>query len=247
MKALLICLLCIGIAHAETPAEEQAHAHFRQGRAYVEAKVYDKAIEEFDAAYKLAPLPDLIFNIAQAYRLAGDPDRAVDAYKRYLAAQSSGEEADESRAHVAELSKIIDARNAQNAAVLAEQRRQAELMIQQDQATRASVEQVRQGNARGRKIGWVVAVVSAVLMVGGFYEMVSGISNSDTTSTNGMISDPPVGAIILGSLVGTLGLTGTIVGFVVVAANPDPPPLPPLATGAMAPGTMRGPSLSWRF
>jgi hypothetical protein len=247
MKALLICLLCASVAYADPASDEQAHAHFRQGRAYVEAKVYDKAIEEFQAAYKLAPLPDLIFNIAQAYRLAGDPDRSLAAYKQYLAAQSQGEEADESRAHVAELTKIITTRNAQNAATDAEQRRQAQLAMQQDQALRGSVEDVRRDHAHARTIGWVVTIVSLVATIGGFYAMGSGISGAGDSSTMGVPTNDNVGEILLGALAGTFGLTGAAIGIAVIVSNPDPGPLPPMSAGMTAPGTVHGPSLSWTF
>ena len=246
MKALLICLLCASVAYADPASDEQAHAHFRQGRAYVEAKVYDKAIEEFQAAYKLAPLPDLIFNIAQAYRLEGDADRSLAAYKQYLSAQSQGEEADESRAHVAELTKIITTRNAQNAATDAEQRRRAQIAMQQDQVLRGSVEDVRRDHSHARTIGWVVTIVSLVATIGGFYAMGSGISSSTDTSMIGT-SDDHVGEILLGALAGTFGLTGAAIGIAVIVSNPDPGPLPPMSAGMTAPGTVHGPSLSWTF
>jgi len=38
-----------------------------QGPGFLKAKVYDKAIEEFTAAYAIAPIPVLQYNIALAY------------------------------------------------------------------------------------------------------------------------------------------------------------------------------------
>jgi tetratricopeptide (TPR) repeat protein len=55
-----------------------------KGRAFHEAGEYDKAIAAFKEAYVLAPSPALLFNLAQAYRLAGDCDDAAWMYRRYL-------------------------------------------------------------------------------------------------------------------------------------------------------------------
>ncbi|MBV8759321.1 MAG: tetratricopeptide repeat protein [Deltaproteobacteria bacterium] len=55
-----------------------------QGRAYHDAGEYMKAVAAFKEAYVLAPSPGLLFNIAQAYRLAGDCDDAAWMYRRYL-------------------------------------------------------------------------------------------------------------------------------------------------------------------
>jgi tetratricopeptide (TPR) repeat protein len=54
------------------------------GRAYHDAGEYMKAVAAFKEAYVLAPSPGLLFNIAQAYRLAGDCDDAAWMYRRYL-------------------------------------------------------------------------------------------------------------------------------------------------------------------
>src|SRR3569623_577048 len=43
-----------------------------------------KAVAAFKEAYVLAPSPGLLFNIAQAYRLAGDCDDAAWMYRRFL-------------------------------------------------------------------------------------------------------------------------------------------------------------------
>jgi tetratricopeptide (TPR) repeat protein len=59
---------------------EQGLEHFRQGR-------YAAAIASFEAAHELLPSPELLYNIAQAYRRQGDCDHALEAYREYLAAR----------------------------------------------------------------------------------------------------------------------------------------------------------------
>src|SRR6185503_2820622 len=43
-----------------------------------------EAVVEFEAAYKLVLDPALLFNIAQALRQGGHPERALATYKAYL-------------------------------------------------------------------------------------------------------------------------------------------------------------------
>jgi len=68
-----------------------------------EAGELDRAVEEYQTAYKLLPLPEMLFNIAQAHRLKGAADLAAQYYRRFLAAKPTGSVADEAREHLREL------------------------------------------------------------------------------------------------------------------------------------------------
>src|SRR5690349_13878725 len=89
-------MLAAEVAWAQTPQQE-AKRHFQQGKAYQDNGAYEDAVREYEAAYKLAPLPDLLFNIGQAYRLKGDRRKAIEAYQKYLAAAPEGSASDEAR------------------------------------------------------------------------------------------------------------------------------------------------------
>ena len=69
---------------ADEHSEAEAKAHYKQGKAYLDAKLYDKALAEFASAYGFAPLPELLFDEAQAYRLSGSLESALTAYKTFL-------------------------------------------------------------------------------------------------------------------------------------------------------------------
>jgi tetratricopeptide (TPR) repeat protein len=58
---------------------DQALRQYQQGD-------FDAAIESFTGAFALSNNPGLLFNVAQAYRLKGDCERARDYYQRYLSA-----------------------------------------------------------------------------------------------------------------------------------------------------------------
>lgn len=66
---------------------------------------YDAAILFYSKAYELVPHPVLLFNIAQAHRLAGHVDQAVDAYRRFLATNPTGAEAQIARDLLDEIAK----------------------------------------------------------------------------------------------------------------------------------------------
>lgn len=86
-----------------TPEVEAARGHFRSGSAWYSEGKYDKAIAEFEAAWELAPLPDILFNLGQAHRLAGDKRAAIRAYRRYLGTSPRGPAALAARRHLDEL------------------------------------------------------------------------------------------------------------------------------------------------
>jgi tetratricopeptide (TPR) repeat protein len=104
----LLLALCLFATAAYAGPQEDAKAHFKQGKAYQEAGAYLRAAAEFEAAYALDARAEMLFNIAQAYRLGGDKPHAVEYFTRYLAERPDGAAADEARSLVAELQRQID-------------------------------------------------------------------------------------------------------------------------------------------
>jgi tetratricopeptide (TPR) repeat protein len=81
------------VAHA-APTREQlrkAEEHYEKGQTHYDLGEFDDAIAEFKAAYELSRAPALLFNIAQAYRLAKNYEQAVFFYRSYLRADPDGE------------------------------------------------------------------------------------------------------------------------------------------------------------
>jgi len=99
------------LAAAKAEKTQRAKAHSDQGRAYLDARVYDKAVEEFKAANALIAHPDFLYNIAFSYdNQRGQGQQALSYYQRYLAAAPSGTMADVSRRRVAKITKKLRAR-----------------------------------------------------------------------------------------------------------------------------------------
>jgi serine/threonine-protein kinase len=73
------------------------------GNAALEAKDYDRALELYQRVYDLTRHPLMLFNIAQAHRLAGRADAALTFYEHYLKEDPNGSEAAGARVRVEEL------------------------------------------------------------------------------------------------------------------------------------------------
>ncbi len=114
---VLRCLLALAVPVAvlqvpavnAQPAPSDA-AKRKAARAYVDAGLaaqnagdYDTAITFYVRAYKIEPHPLLLFNVAQAHRLARREDRAITFYRRFLATHPRGREAQLARDLLAEL------------------------------------------------------------------------------------------------------------------------------------------------
>jgi tetratricopeptide (TPR) repeat protein len=67
----------------------EARAHYDRGLALYAAKDYGAAIQELEAGYALDPRREFLFAEAQAQRLAGDCQRAVPLYQRFLTSEPS--------------------------------------------------------------------------------------------------------------------------------------------------------------
>jgi tetratricopeptide (TPR) repeat protein len=107
LKALQASQLAAKQAAERAVAEKQAKSHSEQGRAYLDAGVFDKALEEFRTAYQLVPLPKLQFNIAVAYDKMRSKQEAIDAYKKYVEMEPDDPLAKEARKRIAELTRDL--------------------------------------------------------------------------------------------------------------------------------------------
>lgn len=66
-------------------AREQARAKFAEGTLSYDLGEFETALKAFSEAYRLAPLPGFLFNVAQCHRQLGNASRAAFFYRRYLA------------------------------------------------------------------------------------------------------------------------------------------------------------------
>lgn len=85
---LVVSLLRANAASAQTDVQGAAGAYTR-GVAALHADRYGDAVIEFEASYRLNPIPRVLYNLALAYRGTGRYVRALDAFDRYLREQAA--------------------------------------------------------------------------------------------------------------------------------------------------------------
>lgn len=104
---LVVAIACIartaGAADDPKKMFETATAEFNLGH-------YEKAASMYEDIYKLTLEPLMLYNIAQARRLAGDFDKATFFYKGYLRAQPQAKNRSEVQKRIAELELAIEAK-----------------------------------------------------------------------------------------------------------------------------------------
>jgi len=113
-------LLALSLAFSTTTSraddkKEQAKALFNAGAQAYSVGQYVAAIDAFEEAYKLQPLPAIVFSLAQAerrqYFVDHKPDRltkALDGFRKYIAEVTQGGRRGDAVAAIAELEPLAD-------------------------------------------------------------------------------------------------------------------------------------------
>jgi tetratricopeptide (TPR) repeat protein len=104
-------------APAPVDKKQVARQYTEAGLAAAKLGDFDTAINFYQKAYQLVPHPTLIFDIAEAQRLAGRIEPALSLYKRYLSDAPSGPLAQDARDRIAgiEAGKVEEARKVEDA------------------------------------------------------------------------------------------------------------------------------------
>jgi hypothetical protein len=105
--ALALGLLAGG-ARAQQDASKRARDAFAEGTTFFNLGQWDKAVESWQLGYKYKPDPIFLYNIAQAYRLAENHERAVFFYKSYLRNSPKAPNRLEVQERIDQLQKLID-------------------------------------------------------------------------------------------------------------------------------------------
>lgn len=84
MLALMLLLSTRAFASDADEATEEARRHVNDAKVAYTLGEFDRAIVSWKEAYRLKPLPAILFNLAQAYRMAGDYKESRFQYENYL-------------------------------------------------------------------------------------------------------------------------------------------------------------------
>lgn len=104
---LAVALLLPSSGRSQTPSEE-AKDHYRKGTAAYNLGKYAEAAQEYELSYRATLDPALLFNVAQAYRLAGDRKKALTAYKSYLRSAPDADKRALAEARVREIEAALN-------------------------------------------------------------------------------------------------------------------------------------------
>jgi outer membrane protein OmpA-like peptidoglycan-associated protein len=94
-----------GASPPASSALEQARRLYEEGDKAYNLADFDRAIDAFKRAYALAPKPELLFNLGQAYRQKGDRTAAIEYYERFLGEAPNNRSAADVRRKIEELRK----------------------------------------------------------------------------------------------------------------------------------------------
>ena len=107
---LLLAWVCLpaGRARAAGTEPSEARAYFDKATASFALGHYPTAAENFEKAFELRPDSALLYNAAQAHRLAGNKERALTLYQNYLRLYPKAVRRTEVEGRVDDLKKAIE-------------------------------------------------------------------------------------------------------------------------------------------
>ncbi len=86
----------------------EAKQRYENGMGHFNLEEWDPAIEEWKAGYRAKPVPQFLYNIAQAYRASKRYDKALSYYQRYLRMLPKAPNRSEVERHIASLEALIE-------------------------------------------------------------------------------------------------------------------------------------------
>jgi Tetratricopeptide repeat len=99
----LLVLAATGTARADDAAD--AKAHYQRATAHFAVGEYREAATEYEEAFKLKQDPAILFNAAQAHRLAGDNQKALLIYNNVIKLYPTSRYATDSKERIEKLAQ----------------------------------------------------------------------------------------------------------------------------------------------
>src|SRR5580765_1308941 len=118
MAALAPLLVGVAFVVAARPAQAQmtqaqkdeVKLHYQRATRAYDLQKYQEAIDEYQKAYEISGDPPMLYNIAQAYRLAEQPAEAVRYYRRFLQRMPNARNREDVERKIAEQDKLAEQR-----------------------------------------------------------------------------------------------------------------------------------------
>ena len=104
----LVVITILAALGTDARAEPSAEQLYDEGQRAYNRGDYVTAVARWQSSYQLSKLPLLVLNIAQAYRLAGDCEHALEAYRQYVALDPRAEQRQLAEGFIGELEPRCD-------------------------------------------------------------------------------------------------------------------------------------------
>ncbi|HEX6245506.1 MAG TPA: tetratricopeptide repeat protein [Polyangiales bacterium] len=102
----------VRVPAGDAAADEEGRGFFIAGRAAYLAGRYDEALERFERSYEMSGRHVLLYNIGSAAERAGQPKRALAAYRRFLEKEPDSELRPEVEGRIVALeARVVDEPN----------------------------------------------------------------------------------------------------------------------------------------
>ncbi len=98
---------------APPTVDPEAVRLYDEGLRYFSIGEYDQAIDRLKASYLKAPLPALLYDLGQAFRLKGDCAEALSFYRRFLKTEPTGQRHERTSARIADMERCVATATAQ--------------------------------------------------------------------------------------------------------------------------------------
>ena len=109
-SVVLVAALMLALARSAGAAEEkktEARRLYDEATAAFGVGNYAEAAEKYEASFKMHPDAALLYNAAQAYRMAGNQPRALQLYRNFVRLYGDNPRTEDARNHAAALEKAI--------------------------------------------------------------------------------------------------------------------------------------------
>ena len=113
LSLALVLVFALPVAAQVSPLPNQsdasaiAKARYEKGMAHFQLEEYNKAIAEWEEGFRTRPVPEFLYNLAQAYRISKVPERALTLYRRYLSMKPNAPNRVEVEQHILQLEKAV--------------------------------------------------------------------------------------------------------------------------------------------
>lgn len=103
-----LVLLLIGPPAGAQHRDGRARQHIELGERYYKLSDYPAALREFQAAYRLDPRPDLLFNVARCHEVMANLEDAIHYYQRYLQLKPGADDREVVELRIRNLQKRVE-------------------------------------------------------------------------------------------------------------------------------------------